>query len=406
MTGKPKVVIVGSGVTGLSVAYLLRNFAEVTVYERQARMGGHVCTVDCPVRGATISVDTGFVVLNRTYVGFRNLLNELGVVTHSTDASLAVRTSTDSVEMNLASLSGWFGQRKRLLSFNHWALLWETISVGSRVRRTSDKNLNGVSVREFLDSLGAGKRFRDLVAFPLITSIWNANVDVASTYAAATIVKSLRDYYLAPSLDWQAITGGAATYVRKLVEVAKCDVLAGREVRRIEQDGNQVRLFFNSGEPVSADYAVLACPPAMVLKLLPAIEESTKEELRRFGENQTRVMIHTDDRLVSNNSRCRGAWNFIAGTENFTVTYDLKRLMKYESDVSLFSTVNGEGLIGPERVIGKEEFVHVTFPVGATMNRLATRFGRVHVCGAWLGNGNHEAGFQSACEVARQFGIS
>jgi predicted NAD/FAD-binding protein len=406
VTGKPNVAIVGSGVSGLTVAYLLRDVATVTVYERRSRIGGHVRTVACPLNGTIVYVDTGFIVLNRTYAGFLKLLEELGVETHSADASLSVRTMTDSLEMNLASLNGWFGQRRRLLSASHWALLLEAIALGRRVRKSLVRETDKATVREFLDKLGAGNRFRRLVVFPLITSIWNADIDVASEYAAATILKSLRDLYLAPSLDWQVVTGGADIYVRRLVQAAHCEVITGNDVRRVEQDEDQVRLFFADREPMAHDYAVLACPPGAVLDLIPAMERSNRVVLKRFGENQTRVTIHSDDLLVSSNPRCRGAWNFIVGPEHYTVTYDLRRLMQYQPEGSVFSTVNGEAIVRPECIMGNEEFSHVTFPVGTRMKRHTMRLGRVHICGAWTGNGNHEAGVQSACEVARQFGIS
>jgi uncharacterized protein len=60
-----KVAIVGTGISGLSAAWLLSKRHEVTIYERSDRIGGHSHTVLASVDGRTVPVDTGFIVFNR-----------------------------------------------------------------------------------------------------------------------------------------------------------------------------------------------------------------------------------------------------------------------------------------------------------------------------------------------------
>lgn len=81
---RKNIAVIGSGVAGLTTAYLLDKHYDVTLFERNDYAGGHTNTVeltDGPDRG--LAIDTGFIVLNdQTYPLFRRLLARLGVPTH------------------------------------------------------------------------------------------------------------------------------------------------------------------------------------------------------------------------------------------------------------------------------------------------------------------------------------
>jgi predicted NAD/FAD-binding protein len=53
--------VIGTGISGMSAAWLLSGRHRVTVYEQDARIGGHSNTVDA-FDGGTVPVDTGFIV--------------------------------------------------------------------------------------------------------------------------------------------------------------------------------------------------------------------------------------------------------------------------------------------------------------------------------------------------------
>jgi predicted NAD/FAD-binding protein len=88
-----KVAIVGTGISGSLVAALLHGAHDITVYEAEDRIGGHTHTHDLrDPSGATVRVDTGFIVYNDwTYPNFIELLQTLGVPTQASDMSFSVR---------------------------------------------------------------------------------------------------------------------------------------------------------------------------------------------------------------------------------------------------------------------------------------------------------------------------
>ena len=78
---KPTVAIVGSGISGLTAAYIMRDSHEVTLFEQDVRFGGHAHTHDVTTEdGHRVAVDSGFIVHNEaTYPILLRIFHELGV---------------------------------------------------------------------------------------------------------------------------------------------------------------------------------------------------------------------------------------------------------------------------------------------------------------------------------------
>ena len=85
------IAIVGSGISGLTCAYLLNRSHQVSVFESSDWIGGHTHTVDVTVNGQRHAVDTGFIVFNDwTYPNFIQLLKQLGLGFKPTEMSFSV----------------------------------------------------------------------------------------------------------------------------------------------------------------------------------------------------------------------------------------------------------------------------------------------------------------------------
>ena len=112
-----RIGVVGTGVAGLSAAWLLSRRHDVVVYEKADRIGGHSNTVLARVDGSQIPVDVGFIVYNpKTYPNFVELLNALGVKTQPSDMSFAVSLHHARIEYAGASLISLFGQPSNIVS--------------------------------------------------------------------------------------------------------------------------------------------------------------------------------------------------------------------------------------------------------------------------------------------------
>jgi hypothetical protein len=133
--GGSRIAVVGSGIAGLSAAWLLSKRHEVTLIEAEPRAGGHSNTIDVPAGGRAVPVDTGFIVYNTaSYPNLIALFEHLRVPTAATDMSFAVSLDTGDYEYAGSSLATVFGQPSNLVRPSHWRMLTDT-SVRSRERR-------------------------------------------------------------------------------------------------------------------------------------------------------------------------------------------------------------------------------------------------------------------------------
>ena len=122
------VAVIGSGAAGLTAAWVASRTATVTLFEADDRLGGHADTHLVPTpSGATLAIDTGFIVHNRrTYPTLLRIFNELGVHTQPSEMSLSVSDEQTGVEW-----AGALGPRGLLptaaaaRSPRHWRMLAE-----------------------------------------------------------------------------------------------------------------------------------------------------------------------------------------------------------------------------------------------------------------------------------------
>src|SRR5436190_23514806 len=110
------IAITGGGISGMGAAYLLGAGHDITLYEKQARIGGHSRTVTVDYDGRAIPVDTGFIVFNReNYPNLTGLFERLGVPVHKSDMSFAATIAGGKLEWGARSINAVFGQRRNLL---------------------------------------------------------------------------------------------------------------------------------------------------------------------------------------------------------------------------------------------------------------------------------------------------
>ena len=145
---RKRIAVIGSGISGLSAAYHLRNQADVTLFEAGSYFGGHTHTVDVTLPSQhgmlTHGVDTGFLVFNeRTYPGLIGLFAELQVQTSASDMSFSVQTPRASgqqaMEWSGSNLNTVFAQRSNLLSPTFLGMLRDVLRFNTLANALADR---------------------------------------------------------------------------------------------------------------------------------------------------------------------------------------------------------------------------------------------------------------------------
>ena len=441
---RQRVAVVGTGVSGLVAAWLLhRRGHEVTVFESDDRIGGHVNTVDVEVEGRTLAVDTGFIVHNdRTYPNFVALLDELGVARRDSDMSFAVSCARTGLEYNGHSLDTLFAQRRNLLRPAFWRLVADILRFFREGRelvagtggldpwagrfgqaeRAPGAGMaqadGGPTLGELVARGGYGRLFAEHFLLPMGAAIWSSPPDRTAGIPAAWLLRFFDNHGMLTVEDrpvWKVIEGGSRAYVGRLAAALAGRLRVATPVARVERFADRVELVTAAGERARFDRVVLACHAPEALGMLADATPAEREVLGAMRTQRNDAVLHHDARLMPRTRRAWAAWNVqlprhpAREGDPVAVTYWMNRLQGLPVPTPILVTLNRDDEIDPAKVWRRVSYRHPEFSRAsvAAQRRWAEIDGanRTHFCGAYWGWGFHEDGVKSALAVARRFGI-
>ncbi|MFZ4650166.1 MAG: NAD(P)/FAD-dependent oxidoreductase [Rubrivivax sp.] len=418
---KRRVAVVGSGISGLSVAWSLAGEAEVTLYEADQHFGGHAHTVDIRLEGVRHGVDTGFLVFNhRTYPLLKKLFEDLAVDTAPSDMSFSVQHRASGVEWSGTNLNSVFAQRRNLLRPAFLGMLRELMRFNRVCTDIAERGVEeelSESIGDFLDRQGFGAAFRDWYFLPMIGCIWSCPTDQMLRFPVATMIRFCHNHGLIQVSDrpqWHTVRGGSREYVRRMLASIPDARLATpvRAVRRLPASSGAagVMVATDRGEE-RFDEVVLATHTDVSLALLA---DASAEERRWLGAvryQRNHAVLHTDATVMPSRQLAWAAWNYerapAAGQEQAAVClhYWINRLQPLPWKTPVIVSLNPARPINPERVIARFDYDHPIFDLAAiqAQRELAAFQGHSHIwfCGAWTRYGFHEDGLKSGLAVVQ-----
>ncbi|NYE36513.1 putative NAD/FAD-binding protein/DUF1365 family protein [Nocardioides cavernae] len=428
MTQTPQrtVAVIGSGVAGLTAAWIASRTAQVTLYEADARLGGHADTHRVDTPDGELAIDTGFIVHNRrTYPTLLRLFAELGVATQPSEMSLSVSDAGTGVEYAGAlGPRGLFAQRSSLTSRGHWRMLLEIPRFHRRARALlaggDDQTVeqptaqaDDQTLRDFLRDGGFTPGFVRHFMEPLVAAVWSCDPATSLDYPARYLFTFLEHHGMLGvfgSPQWRTVTGGSGTYVAK-VAAGLQDLRLDTKVTSVRELADRVEVTDGSGATSAYDSVVVATHPAQALAMLEQPSDLQREVLSALPYSSNPALLHTDASLLPTAVDARASWNFHRPAEDngaVTVTYDLTRLQRLPTDTHYLVTLGGDDLVDPATVIDRMEYEHPLYTPGsvAASRRLPEiNTARIAFAGAYHGWGFHEDGARSGLAAATHLGL-
>jgi predicted NAD/FAD-binding protein len=413
------IAVIGSGVAGLTAAYVLSARNGVTLYEADTRLGGHAHThlLDRG-DGTVVGVDSAFLVHNdRTYPTLCRLFSELGIATHDTDMSMSVRDDAIGLEFAGArGLGGLFPSPATLARPRYLRMLFEV----KRFHRVATQLLEDESddAARDLEALGAfvarhrfSNYFVEHFMTPLVAAVWSCAPGEAMRYPARYLFVFLQHHGMLSvfgSPTWRTVVGGSATYVDAVATHLQ-ELAAGVPVRSVERLPDGVLIKAGDAAPRLFDAAVIATHPDQALQMLAKPTQAERAVLGAIPYSTNHAQLHTDASVLPRRKRAQASWNYLSTpeTDNVVVTYDITRLMGLGEQHRYLVTLGGRDRIDPASVIADMTYAHPLYtPESVAAQRLLPTLDddRVVFAGAYHGWGFHEDGAASGLRAAERLG--
>ena len=427
--GPRRVAVIGSGVAGLTAAYVLNRQDHVTLFEADSRLGGHAHTHDLPQPdGSVIGVDTGFIVHNeRTYPTLLRLFAELGVETQDSEMSMSIRCDGCGLEYAGAreGARGIIARPSSLLRGRYLLMLLEVTRFYRKAREllrtappsavSGDVQVPELTLGAFLEREKFSPYFISHFMTPVVSAVWSCDPTTALAYPARYLFTFLDHHGMLGvkgSPQWRTVTGGSARYVEKLAATL-ADVRLNTPVTAIRRTLDGVELATANGLE-DFDAVVIATHPAQALGFLADATPEEKEALGGMPYSVNHTVFHQDPAVLPTSDNAKASWNYRlpdcdARPDKVLVSYDLTRLQRLRpTDGRPYLVSLGESeLIADDAVLERMVYEHPQYTpesIQAQQAIAALADNRIAYAGAYLGWGFHEDGALSGVRAAERLG--
>lgn len=411
------IAVIGSGIAGLSAAWLLSKKHRVTVFEKDTRLGGHSNTVNIDINGQQLPVDTGFIVFNKPcYPNLVNLFDSLDIGYRATDMSFGVSIDSGALEYAGASRLGpLFAQKRNLLRPRFWRMLRDL----TRFYRESPQWLESLddntTLAQLLDRGGYSAGFRDDHLLPMGAAIWSTPTQQMLDYPAKAFLRFCQNHGLlqiAGRPQWQTVIGGSREYVSRLSESFADSIQISRPVKSVHRTADAVTVIDASGHGQRFDHVVLASHADQSLAMLSEPTTEERSVLSRFRYETNIAWLHRDPLLMPKRRKAWASWSYLSdrrhNTGKVAVSYWMNRLQHLPTSEPVLVTLNPWQAPRDHLYWQRFEYQHPVFDRHAltAQNQLWSLQGkhRTWYCGSYFGHGFHEDGLQAGLAVAEQLG--
>ncbi|WP_417782604.1 NAD(P)/FAD-dependent oxidoreductase [Terasakiella pusilla] len=408
-----KIAVIGTGIAGMSASWLLSTAHDVTIYEKDDRIGGHTNTVDVDGTG----VDTGFIVYNeKNYPNLIALFDHFGVETQKTDMSFGVSVGNGEFEYAGTNLFGMLAQKRNILRPRFWFMLRDILRF---YREAPDllamDQMPSVTLGDFLKQKGYSESFQRDHLLPMGAAIWSTPIETMMDYPLESFMRFCDNHGLLQLNDrpqWRTVVGGSREYIKKLTSAYKDKIKINCGAVQVWHEKGKVFVEDRQGGVEIFDHVVLACHADQSLELLRDIDGAEKKLLSAFSYQPNKAILHTDASLMPKNRKAWSSWNYLSETtddqSDVCVTYWMNNLQHIDGDTDYFVTLNPTHMPKNGHIIRSFLYHHPLFDKDAVAaQRMLWNIqgkGNIWFCGSYFGHGFHEDALQSGLAVAEALG--
>ena len=412
-----RIAIIGTGISGMTAAFLLSEDHEVVVYEANDYIGGHTNTLDVSLNGQQYAVDTGFIVFNeKTYPNFVNLMNRIGIGWQDSVMSFSVQCEITGLEFSPSNLNSLFIQRRNALRPSFYRMLWDVM----RFKRDSEallgSNDDKLTLSEFITAKGYSQMFVQHFIIPMGEAIWSADPVKFNEFPALYFAQFFKNHGVLNIKDqpqWLTVKGRSRSYIKPLTQAYADQIRVNCPVTSIRRQPEYVEVQPKNESAEKFDQVVIATHSDQALSLLNDPSDAEKKILGGIPYQANQAVLHCDETLLPSKKAAWASWNYHIPEEDLgrvAVTYDMNILQRIGAPRELCVSLNLAKAINPDKIFRKMNYHHPVYDPESLVARRSHQeingVNRTYYAGAYWGYGFHEDGVNSALEVCKHFNIT
>ena len=415
---KFNIAIIGSGVSGLVSSLILSRKHNVTIFEKNSYLGGHVHTHKLNDVNGTFNVDSGFIVYNEnTYPNFIKLMKILDVDTQNTSMGFSY-TDDNDFEYSGNSFSSLFAKKSNLVNFSFYRFIYNILKFNKIALRDMDNLDVEIKLIDYLKNNKISNSLIEKYIIPMGSAIWSTDPNTMKDMPAKFFIRFFKNHGLLDVRNrpqWKVIKNGSFQYVKKIYKQLKKNdtkIFLEHNVNKVTRDKNKVTIKIEGKEEKHFDKVVFACHSDQTLRLL---EDASQDEINILGDIQYQkntATIHTDINILPNREKAWSSWNYLSTKKSNKVilTYNMNILQSLKSKDVFCVTINDPGLINNNKIIKTINYSHPLFSESSikaqSKKSLINGKNNTFFSGAYWGYGFHEDGVNSALDVCNHFNMS
>ena len=411
-----KIAIIGSGISGLTSAYLLNRNHDITVFEANDYIGGHTHTHNIKIKDKEYAVDTGFIVYNeRTYPNFIKLLDTLGVERQLSTMGFSVKSASEDYEYAGESLNSLFAKRSNIFRLGFLRMLYEMYRFGKKSDSTGLGLDVSITLGTYLRSENYSNEFINYFIIPMGAAIWSTPANKVLDMPAYFFIKFFYNHGMLEIINrpkWWVIKDGSSAYIKKIIKGFESKINLSSPIRTVSRLDNGIEIeTANSKKPLMFDAVVFATHSDQALGMLKDPTEKEKDILSSIPYQKNEVLLHTDSSVLPKRKLAWASWNYQLDSNPespVVLTYNMNILQSLDCDETFCVTLNDHQSVDKSKVLKKITYHHPLFTVkGIEAQKRKLEISGVnntYYCGAYWHNGFHEDGVISAIEVCKHFG--
>lgn len=414
---KKKIAIIGGGIAGLTSAYLLKDRHDITLYEKDDRLGGNAHTHRTH---DGYEFDIAVAVFGKgSYKNFVKLLSKLDIKTKRIIQSFVSLHNLDTQKglyFTPHSLKALKAQHFDMLRpRNLYAIIsiFPNLTKGIKLMKQGKfDDLTMAEAMKLIPGLKGNAKLIFLFTLCIVTSMYYEEILTGPAKFFFQKIDHLKDFF-SPRMIFEMNCAANKTkdYVNALASAYPDSIVLNSKIKRVERSENNITLKMADGKSSQYDSLIFACNADQALTLL---EKPTDEEKRLLGPwkyKEGPIVVHRDYSSFPKRDLCQ-AFTFLYTDRYGEIHTSVNGSVWHEpgvpEDCPYISSQHpnfpiDKTLVDYKKVFRTPIFDHESVK---TIKELKTLNGKINTyyCGSHFGYGLHEDAVTSAIDVARMLG--